>query len=434
VGEIFARPVAAEPLEWTGERLTTTAPVQVEVEHLHRYCLARELCRNRDVLDVAAGEGYGTALLAQTALTVTGVEISPEAVAHASQAYRLPNLRFCEGDARSIPLADASVDVVVSFETIEHFYEHDVFLAEVRRVLRPGGLLIVSSPDRDLYSPPESPANPFHRRELSKQEFEDLLKAHFAHVRVLGQRPVAGSAMIADAKPSAESLTFEKRGPLHVEVTKGLPRSIYVIALASDSPVIGIPDSIYVETSEVGRILAESGNGQSAQAAAMAHERDLARSELAGAMHERDVARSELAGARHERDVARSENAAACHQRDLARIAARRAAAAAEGHWRGQVTEAERQLAAVEDGWRSRLADTERQLANAEQRLTAAEAQCRARLTDAEQRLSTLSERAQRADQYDRLLNRLGIRRITRLIPLSGRRFLAERLFGIGRQ
>ena len=368
VGEIFTRPVATRPLEWTGERLTTAAPVQVEIEHLHRYCLARELCRHRHVLDISSGEGYGTALLAQTALAATGVEISYEAVAHAAQAYRSPNLRFCQGDARSIPVGDASVDVVVSFETIEHFYEHDMFLAEVRRVLRPGGMFIVSSPDRDVYSPPESAANPFHRRELSKREFQELLKHQFAHVHVLGQRPVAGSAMIADTNPSDGSLTFEKRGSLHLEVTKGLPRSIYVVAIASDSPVTGIADSIYVETSEVGKLLASASAAEVAAA-----QRETAYAEIASS-------RASAAASVQERDLARSEI-----------VAAQAAAAAAEGHWRGKLAEVEHQLA-------------------------------------------HLSEQARRADQYDRVLSKLGVRRAARLIPLSGRRFLADRLFGSGRQ
>ena len=130
----------------------------MEIEHLHRYFLARDLCRGLDVLDVAAGEGYGTALLAQVAHSVVGVDISAEAVAHAAEAYRGPNFRFLEGDARCLPLADASVDAVVSFETIEHLWEHNQFLAEVRRVLRPGGWLIVSSPERDSFTSPSGAA------------------------------------------------------------------------------------------------------------------------------------------------------------------------------------------------------------------------------------------------------------------------------------
>ena len=207
LGEIFKRVVPDTPLEWTGERLTTATAGQVEIEHLHRYFLARALCRGRDVLDVASGEGYGTALLAQTALSVIGVEVSAEAVAHAAEAYRQPNLRFLEGDARRLPLDDASVDAVVSFETIEHLYEHDQFLAEVRRVLRPGGRFIISSPERDIYSPSGSSANPYHVRELTRAEFSALLRDSFAHVRLLGQRPMLGSVLVSEgdgARPIAD--------------------------------------------------------------------------------------------------------------------------------------------------------------------------------------------------------------------------------------
>jgi len=149
VGEIFSRLVPETPLDWTGERLTTATAGQTEIEHLHRYFLARALCRGRDVLDVAAGEGYGSHLLAQVARSVTGVDVAPNAVAHAARVYRGPNLRFVQGDARHLPVDDAAVDIVVSFETIEHLYEHDEFLGEVRRVLRPGGRFVVSTPERD---------------------------------------------------------------------------------------------------------------------------------------------------------------------------------------------------------------------------------------------------------------------------------------------
>src|SRR5437868_10245932 len=114
VSKIIERTIPLRPLEWTGERLTTAAGGQVEVEHLHRYFLARELCRGLDVLDVASGEGYGTVLLAQTAKSAVGVELAPDAARHAAANYRVPNLRFLEGDARALPLPDASVDAVVS--------------------------------------------------------------------------------------------------------------------------------------------------------------------------------------------------------------------------------------------------------------------------------------------------------------------------------
>jgi len=148
------------------------------------HLLAREWCRGKDVLDVASGEGYGTWMLAQVARSAVGVELARDAVEHATRSYCADNLRFLQGDARDIPLEDASLDVVVSFETIEHFAEQPRFVAEVRRVLRPDGTFIVSTPDRDNYSPTESPANPYHVQELTRSEFEQLLQARFSNVGI----------------------------------------------------------------------------------------------------------------------------------------------------------------------------------------------------------------------------------------------------------
>lgn len=146
MGEIFRHELPEKPLEFTGERWTTAARGQIEIEHLHRYLLARDFARGKDVLDIACGEGYGTALLAQVAHRVIGVDIDRPTVAHAATQYVRANLHYVTGDARGIPLASASVDLVVSFETLEHFAEQEMFLAEVRRVLRPGGLLVISTP------------------------------------------------------------------------------------------------------------------------------------------------------------------------------------------------------------------------------------------------------------------------------------------------
>jgi ubiquinone/menaquinone biosynthesis C-methylase UbiE len=137
MGEIFTWAKPCSPLQFTGERWTSAASGQIELEHLHRYLAARDLCRGKDVLDIASGEGYGTALLAQVARRAIGIDVAASVSAHAAAAYAGPNLHYLTGDARSIPLAAGCVDVVVSFETLEHFAEQEQFLAELRRVLRP---------------------------------------------------------------------------------------------------------------------------------------------------------------------------------------------------------------------------------------------------------------------------------------------------------
>ena len=259
MGEIFERTIPAAPLEWTGERLTTAVSGQIEIEHLHRYFLARDLSRGCDVLDIACGEGYGSALLAQVATSVIGVDVSGEAVAYAKATYPGENISFEVGDARKIPLPDASVDRLVSFETLEHFYDHGTFMAEAARVLRPDGLLIISSPERDIYSPVGSNANPYHARELSRAEFESLLGATFSHFRILSQRVMAGSVLLTDdGSPASRTVTFEKRGPAHYEANAGLPRSPYLVAVASMMPIENVPSTLFIEDSEIGSLLSRA--------------------------------------------------------------------------------------------------------------------------------------------------------------------------------
>jgi len=124
-------------MEFTGERYVPTEAGEIRHEHLHRYAWCARLVEGKDVLDIACGEGYGSAMLARRARSVKGVDIADDAVAHASAAYRdISNLAFMQGDAAQIPLDDNSVDAVVSFETIEHHDRHREMLSEIRRVLR----------------------------------------------------------------------------------------------------------------------------------------------------------------------------------------------------------------------------------------------------------------------------------------------------------
>jgi GT2 family glycosyltransferase/glycosyltransferase involved in cell wall biosynthesis len=146
-------------------------------------------------LDLACGEGYGSSFMADVAHSVVGVDISVEAVQSALATYIKPNLSYQQGSAVALDFADASFDVVVSFETIEHLAEQAEMLAEIKRVLRPNGLLVISSPNRPIYSEESGEHNEFHVKELDFREFDELLKAQFSAIEYFGQRMLMGSVI-----------------------------------------------------------------------------------------------------------------------------------------------------------------------------------------------------------------------------------------------
>lgn len=172
-------------LDYTGERMVPeAADGSTFWEHVQRYRFAVPHVHGRRVLDIACGEGYGTAALAVSGATqVIGVDVSPETCAHARSKYGV-DARI--GSAEAIPLADASVDAVVSFETIEHLEQPEVFLNECHRVLAPGGCLIISTPNRPVYHQ-RSPSNAFHHQEMTLDEFQSALSQQFQNITFYGQ-------------------------------------------------------------------------------------------------------------------------------------------------------------------------------------------------------------------------------------------------------
>ena len=185
-------------LEFTGERFVPGIAGEIAHEHWHRYAFARRWIEGKRVLDVACGEGYGSTLLSQAAAQVVGVDIAEDAIAHARAAYAAhPSLRFEHGSATALPLADASVDVVVSFETIEHLAGPDQprMLAEIARVLTADGILVLSAPNPVEYSQARNYRNPFHLHEPARDELEALLAPLFPVRHWYGQRRYFGSAI-----------------------------------------------------------------------------------------------------------------------------------------------------------------------------------------------------------------------------------------------
>jgi len=182
-------------LEFTGERFTPECVREIAYEHWHRYAWAATVVDGKQVLDAACGEGYGSYLLSARAAQVIGVDLSDNAIEHASHRYGSDSLKFQQADVTELPLEDHSVDVVVSFETLEHLHAQDDMLREFRRVLRPDGCLLISSPDRKTYSDDTGYENPYHVRELYRDEFEALLSRHFPAYSLFGQKLMFVSAV-----------------------------------------------------------------------------------------------------------------------------------------------------------------------------------------------------------------------------------------------
>ena len=222
------------PDQFTGERYIPGVVGEIAYEHCHRYAFARRFVAGRRVLDAACGEGYGAALLAGVAQSVVGIDIEPRVVAEASAHYALrSNLRFETSSVTKLPLANGSVDVVVSFETIEHVQACDQpqMLAEFARVLAPDGLLILSSPNRPEYSDARNYANPFHLCELDRGELAARLAA-FPARQWFGQRRYLGSAIWSEAPGERfETLTGS---PADVRDAGG-PTPMYFIVIAARS-------------------------------------------------------------------------------------------------------------------------------------------------------------------------------------------------------
>lgn len=184
-----------DKLVFTGERFVPELGGAIWAEHWHRYCAAAPLAAGRRVVDAACGEGYGSDYLASVAHSVVGIDVAPDAVRHASERYRRPNLRFAAASVSALPIASESVDLVVSFETIEHLAQQGEMLAEFRRVLVPEGVLLISSPNKPVYSANGAFRNEHHVKELTRGELAGLLHAGFPRQRWYRQRQLARSTL-----------------------------------------------------------------------------------------------------------------------------------------------------------------------------------------------------------------------------------------------
>jgi ubiquinone/menaquinone biosynthesis C-methylase UbiE len=229
-------------LEWTGERLVTSVTaLHGVIEHLHRYALALEITKNKTVLDIASGEGYGSFLLSGSASFVYGVDIDNDAVLHAQKKYqsRVNNLDFKKGSASIIPLPDNSIDVVVSFETLEHHDLHDEMMQEIKRVLKQDGKLLISSPEKSIYKERDA-VNPYHIKELTLKELKELLGKYFKHSSYFQQRFTAGS-LVTPLNFQKEPMMFKTFDGNYEKISEQMQEDVFYnkpffnIAVCSDA-------------------------------------------------------------------------------------------------------------------------------------------------------------------------------------------------------
>ena len=216
-------------LTFTGERFLPECAGEMVYEHWHRYLIAQQYVKGLRVLDVASGEGYGSHLLALHAASVVGVDVSATAVAHSNARYVAANLNYVAASCVNIPAPDASFDVIVSFETIEHITEHEAFLREVDRLLAPDGLFIISSPNRPEYSDRTGYKNEFHLKELDRTELKTLLDPHFPAQQWFAQR-AAFHSMVWPVDAEATSAVA-----LTADGQSGYPAEVYFLVFCARS-------------------------------------------------------------------------------------------------------------------------------------------------------------------------------------------------------
>ena len=251
-------------LPFTGERFTPECTGGIWYEHWHRYAAVAPLAQGKVVLDAACGEGYGSAYLARAAAQVIGIDLGAAAIEHATERYGgVANLSFSCASVTALPVDAASVDLVVSFETIEHLAEQEAMLAEFRRVLKPEGILVLTSPNRPVYSDEKEYRNEYHVRELDRGELAQVLAPSFARVEWYGQRLLFHSTLWAEERRDGpEEFVSLGEGP---ELRRSIPPAPMYFLVVCGGPAARLPklpalslfsdaaQSVYVEYERLNR-------------------------------------------------------------------------------------------------------------------------------------------------------------------------------------
>jgi len=179
------------------DHFSTVEEYVLHLMHQSDYTRAQQLVSSKTVLDLGCNCGYGTNLLSQSCSSITGVDVSPVAIETAKKKYQRSNLTFTVVDGITLPFEDHTFDVVTSFQVVEHLVDYNTYFNEIRRVLKPDGLVILTTPNAAIrVKSGAKPWNRFHIHEFRGDELTKLLCAHFSHVKVFGQFATERAYMI----------------------------------------------------------------------------------------------------------------------------------------------------------------------------------------------------------------------------------------------
>ena len=398
----------------TDERYQPTIPVPEHAyEHWHRYLYALQYAKGKTVLDIACGEGYGSDLLAECATRVVGVDISEEVIKHASSKYIRHNLEYRCGRAGSIPVEGEGVfDVIVSFETIEHLDEDERvrFLAETQRLLTSTGVLLISTPNRLIYSDALNYINKYHLKEFYYDEFIAFLRSAFIHIQILCQQVYPVSYLWSENELAHNVLEYQLAfcDDQFRPVTGNAKQARYFLAVCSNAPL---------ELSLSSSVLIDVGSQAFVQ-----REQTIAALRTHVIECERAAKALQARAAELEHTVQQLNSVIQLQEQRLAEVSAR---------YEGELAERERRLAEVSAHYEGELAAHEQRLAEVsaryegelaerEQRLAEVSARYEGELAERERRLKRIEAELQ---QYKRECSGIGYKALRRSRTLFRRFF-----------
>lgn len=217
----------------------TPAKAEDAYNLLTSYRFAQRYVEGKSVADICWSEvGYGTHLLAESAESVAGLTSSPKALEQAREVYPAPNIHYGNANLPELPYPEEHFDIVIAFEVVENLEWPGDLIAEAKRILKKDGVLLISTPNKQVHYNERNQRDPEHKRELYVSELREILERHFRRVELYRQGAVSGSMIFKDSgrlsATSVESTRFILTAPSFGDA---FPEADLIMAVCSDSEV-----------------------------------------------------------------------------------------------------------------------------------------------------------------------------------------------------